>query len=229
MNEPNLISHWNIDYCKHEDPSLIVGSPNRSSSCFIFSDTKSNKYIAEGFALSKRQKQDNQTKFLEHIKSSTVYPHLRTPNGDTGVTKHNLFWQLRPYVLSDKLDRSTLPDNIDLGIDCAKFLLNLKDRSVSYEGALPNKPFRVSEFLPILYRHAEHTVPEILGNIRYIESRLSDFLRWDRVTDQLVAHGDFHPGNVLTAGGKLVAVIDWEFCGIPWVRYVPDAGVSGNG
>lgn len=71
----------------------------------------------------------------------------------------------------------------------------------------------MADFLPVLQRHAERKMPEITDRLQEIAQRLIPFFKWERKADLTLAHGDFHPGNILMGQGMIRVVIDWEFAG----------------
>lgn len=224
MNEEKIIAFWPMSFSCLGEKNLITGSPNRSETRFLFRDDGGSSYIAEGYSLGKQQMQIRQNKLLEFFAGKqikAVHPFCRTRSGEHGTEHDGLFWQIRPYIPAENVPRTAVAENPDHGFLWAEFLLQMKD---SIHGSdtpppMPNVPFYMLDFLPNLLAHAERSMPSIVGELNKIITLLTKFFKWERTAGSMFAHGDYHPGNILTAGGKIQAVIDWEFAGLKFPGY----------
>ena len=224
MNKEEIIAFWPINFAGLGENALITGSPNRSEIRFIFYDDCGISYIAEGYGLFKQQLQIRQNKLLEFFAGkqiTAVHPFCRTCNGGHGAEIGGLFWQIRPYIPAENVPRTAFAEDPAYGILWAEFLLQMKDaiQSSNELPPMPNVPFRLPDFLPNLLAHAERSMPSIIGELNNIIKRLTPFFRWERTAGSMFAQGDYHPGNILTANGKIQAVIDWEFAGAKFPGY----------
>lgn len=224
MNEKELLSFWGLSFAERGDDLLISGSPNRTESRFLFRDGKNISYIAEGCKESKKTFRIRQNLLLEYFAANSlegVYPFLRTLSGEHGVIFDGLFWQIRPYIAAENLPRNVFAEKKEFGEIWGDFLLQMKEIMEKHSSApLPqNPPFSMANFLPDLFAHAERKMPSILNVLHDFEHRLAPFFQWERKTESMFAHGDFHPGNILTENGKIKTVIDWEFAGRKFPGY----------
>ena len=224
MNEKEILSFWDIPFAGTGDHSLITGSPNRTESRFLFRDDKENFYIAEGYNLRKKSSQIRQNLLLEFFaenRLSAVYPFFRTLSGGHGETVNGLFWQIRPYIPAEKISRPSLGTRVDYGVLWGNFLLQMKEiiRRSDNLPSMPNAVFYMSDFLLELMKFAQQKMPFITGRLHEFERLLAPFFKWERKAGSMLAHGDFHPGNILMEQGKIKAVIDWEFTGMKFPGY----------
>jgi thiamine kinase-like enzyme len=220
-----VVDFWQISFAGFGDKALITGSPNRTEDRFIFRDGNGDFYIAEGYSLKKHSQQIRQNLFLEFLASNNlcgIHPFLRTKTGEHGAAVNNLFWQIRPYIPAGKFQREELAGKAENGIIWADFLLNMKN-IVERSGNQPTvsaAPFYMSEFFPMLLNFAEIKKPAIVKQLlEFGKNQFAHFFEWEKRTAGFIAHGDFHPGNILMDGGKIAAVIDWEFSGIKFPGY----------
>ena len=224
MQAEKIISFWDINFAASGDKSLITGSPNRTETRFLFRDSSNVFYIAEGYNINKKNAQIRQNTLLEFLKDNHlggIAPFYRTRTGEHGVQYENLFWQIRPYIPAEKVDRAELGSNENYGILWGNFLLQLKNLIAAGDPPppMPNAPFYMANFLPRIMRFAAIKMPAITGKLREFEKILTPFFKWERTAGSMFAHGDFHPGNILTAGNKIQVVIDWEFAGLKFPGY----------
>lgn len=223
-NVQEILAHWPVIFSGFGDNSLIAGSPNRTENRFLFHDEEGIFYIAEGYPPRKQQYQIRQNRLLEFLAENLVpgiHPFYRTLSGEHGVLSGGLFWQIKPYIEAEKIPRETLGERADFGRLWADFLLQMKtvvDRSME-SPPMPEQPFFMADFLPVLQRHAERKMPEITDRLQEIAQRLIPFFKWERKADLTLAHGDFHPGNILMGQGMIRVVIDWEFAGAKFPGY----------
>lgn len=224
MTAEDILNHWGITFAAAGDNTLITGSPNRSESRFLFCDDKGQFYIAEGYASAKKQFQIQQNILLEFLAGkhlAGIYPFCRTLAGEHGVGIARRFWQIRPCIPAEKIDRAVLTANADYGRVWGEFLLQMKDIVEKSESIpqMPNAPFYMSDFFPKLLLHAERKMPDTVASLLAFERQLAPFFKWERQADAMFAHGDFHPGNILTDGNRIKVVIDWEFAGMKFPGY----------
>lgn len=224
MNEKEIIAFWPITFAALGDNSLIAGSPNRMEKRFLFCDGHERFYIAEGYPVRKMQFQIRQNRLLEYFAENHlpgIHPFCRTLSGDHGVLIGELFWQIKPFVPAENISRQALSGKAEYGLLWADFLLQLKSLVEKSDQlpAMPNSPFYMANFLPELQCFAERKMPYITGRLQKFEQALAPFFKWERKAESMFAHGDFHPGNILTGNGGIRAVIDWEFAGFKFPGY----------
>ena len=217
MDDRALFANWNIAF-KSKCPEVdIAGSPNRSVARFVFTDEIGKRYIAEKFSYNKKNKQIRQNIYLEYIAGSgfdAVKPWLRTADDEHGVDADDGFWQIRPFVDADPLPRQTLAFEESYRQAWKSSLLKLKalsDREDAPEP--PNARFFFSLYVPTLIDFIHGKMADIAHELIDLMPEFDRFFTAEADLPTALAHGDFHPGNILLDHGKLSAVIDWEFLG----------------
>lgn len=217
MDDQAFFSKWNIAF-KERCPDVdIAGSPNRSVARFVFADNSGKRYIAEKFSYNKKNKQIRQNIFLEYIASSgfdAVKPWIRTADDSHGVDSDDGYWQIRPFVDADPLPRKTLAFESFYRDAWKCVLLQLKNFSEDKDAPEPpNGRFLFSLYVPTLISFVHDKMPDIAHQLIDLMPEFDHFFSVEADLPTALAHGDFHPGNILLDGGKLSAVIDWEFLG----------------
>lgn len=216
MNDNELFQHWHLNGIERCPDLTVSGSPNRSVDRFVFRDGQGILHIAEGFAPAKKNKQITQNILLEFLQKNSlpVRPYLRTADDAHGVDADSCFYQVRPWVDADLLPRETLGDAVDFAALWAEFLLEFKRVSL-LDGlpVAPNPRFYFGDKLPSLERFLRQQMPALRSDYCQVLRKLEPFLNSERELPVMLAHGDFHPGNVLIKNGAVAAVIDWEFAG----------------
>ena len=217
MNDTALFQHWNLNDVERCPDLTVSGSPNRSVARFVFRSGEGVRFIAEGFALSKKNKQITQNTLLEFLRANgmaSVHPYLRTKSGSHGVESDSCFWQIRPWLPADEPDRDTLGDHTARAVLWADVLTQFK--KIALLPGLPPPPnprFFFGNKLPSLERFMKQRMPSLRSAFCRVLRDLDDFLNREQDLPAALAHGDFHPGNILIRDGAVSAVIDWEFAG----------------
>ena len=217
MEPRKLFDHWQLPFDHLREDLTPSGSPNRSVRRFTAALQNGDLYIAEGFDPRKKGHQLAINRTLEYLSGpgglQWATPYRRTLSGDHGVYADGCFWQLRPWISADTLPRETLGNDQECARIWGKILLDLQRVSREKDFPAPGEVFRFKNYLPTLSAFTARKMPFFSESLRKIIAALGDFLADEESLPLSFAHGDFHPGNILIAGGKLQSVIDWEFCG----------------
>lgn len=122
------------------------------------------------------------------------------------------WWQLRSWLPSEPLPRPGYLNEPWRANEAASFLASLRACGVQ-TSALPS--FNLQFFLEDLWRKLESDGRDIHNSLgpfyAVIEKDLFPVLGELPLT---FSHADFHPRNILWGNERIVAVIDWEFCGL---------------
>ena len=218
MDEQQFFSaNWGISCREILTGITVSGSPNRSVKRFVFAGS-SGIFAAEGFELRKKSRQCAQCEVLEVLAKggmAGINPWCRTLDGSCGAVADGCFWQLRRWCEADELPRRTLGDEKVYSRIWQEVLLQLKAFAPADKNCLytPNEDFYFSGYLPRLARFASAKAGGAAGEISRLLERFAPLCQEVDALPQMFAHGDFHPGNILTRQGELSAVIDWEFTG----------------
>lgn len=216
MDDKTFFQHWNIAFA-HREALTPAGSPNRSEERFVVMSDDGTRYIAEGFGLRKKQRQITQNCALEFFRANGmpgVFPYLRTADGFHGVELNGCFYQLRVWKDAETSGKMLRSNPEKFAISAAEYLLKLKEISaLAALPPMPNERFVFGQYLLRLSAFTAQKMPQFTPALQKICAALDDFLKYERTLPPMLAHGDFHPGNILIRDEKIAAVIDWEFLG----------------
>ena len=225
MDKIELLDHWGIKFKSPRKELSLYGSPNRTETRFVFESADGEIFIAEGYSLHKSSRQIKQNTFLEYLQQNSVpgiHPFVRTKEFAHGVELDNIFWQIRPWIEADALDRSRFETDTFFAGLWSDFLIKFHRATIiPNTPQLPNQPFFFADFLPKLVSFATCKMPFLRDEITKSIGKLDNFLEIEKTLPQSVAHGDFHPGNILVKNNHISAVIDWEFSGLKCAGYDP--------
>ena len=217
MEKTVSLAAWGFDNFRVHQDIPLPGSPNRTVARQVLETPDGTLLVAEIFAPCKRKKQLLQSGFLEfvHRDLPEVHPFLPTANGAWGVTgTDGKFMQLRYYLPGEPLEREKVANAPECAESWADFLLKL--HRVSQHPQLPEVPdgrFYFADYLPKLRRFVAEQMPVLAPELNRILRELQSFTEAEKSLPPALAHGDYHPGNLLMCRNRLSAVIDWEFCG----------------
>ncbi len=216
MQDQDLFALFKKDFLCRSNIA-VSGSPNRSVERFTAQDTAGNFYFIEKFDLAKKEKQIRQSVLLDFLQKNGVpgiHLHLRTAQGGYGVCRENGFWQMRPFAASDSLPRHKLGDIAEYGVLWGQFLVQFKNAALLPDlPDLPNERFFFAGYIHDLLGFIQQKMPDLYRETAEIAQSLQNFVSMETSLPAMLAHGDFHPGNILIKNGSISAVIDWEFAG----------------
>ncbi len=225
MDKIELLAHWGITFKTPREELSLYGSPNRTEKRFVFESADGEIFIAEGYSLLKKSRQIKQNLFLEYLQQNSVpgiHPFVRTKELAHGVEPDNIFWQIRPWIEADPLDRNNFEKDPVYAELWSDFLIKFNN-AVTHRPIpeLPDPPFFFADFFPKLLNFADQKMPFLRDEMTKSIGKLDNFLEQEKNLPQSPAHGDFHPGNILIKNNQIAAVIDWEFTGFKCAGYDP--------
>lgn len=208
---------WGLQLQQVHDEIPLAGSPERCEYRMVVESSQGARFILEQVFSHTVDRKRWIAGCLDDLSSAGlegILPYRKVRNGDQVVASAGRFWQLQNFLPGVALDRPAYALEGWRGRAAAKFLCELKQRSVGViercDGAFSLKAYSYRLMNDI--RHRDHVYYESIAKI-------FDFLQRDFfvVYDHLpigFCHGDYHPLNVIWTPQGIGAVIDWEFCGL---------------
>lgn len=209
-----ILDLWKIEFSETV-PLNIPGSPERASDRFAIKDTKNRKFILEKHHFWNKKRKTAIATNISLLKGQgyeRCQPYLMSANNQTVEEFENRCWMVQPYVENDHLKRPDYLDNGEMGRNCARRLIELKNIDSS-------KLIDTVEGF-CLKEHTENLLKKIEGS-RHVKKDISKILSVVRErflpeldsVDKIFSHGDLHPLNILWKDNDVKVIIDWEFSG----------------
>jgi homoserine kinase type II len=222
---------WRLQLVEICPGLLPAGSPDRSLARTVARTEQGVRYVVERLSRANAPRKMEIASLIEALAGAGldgVNPYLASGSGHHVLPLGPDYWQISPYLEGAPRPRPGWVGDAWRGAALAAWLCRLQ--AVSRLVRLPaGAPYSLSGFVrDLLDRLALHR-PELAGWLRPIVDRLQ--IEWLPSEDTLVqgfCHGDPHPVNVIwapegqaiaavgsvPAANGVLAVIDWEFCGV---------------
>lgn len=218
---PDIFGQWGYDLKQFRPDLAIAGSPARARRRDVLEDASGHIFVIEQLPHSKRQLRLRQSAALRSIAGQfgdiKITQWLKTRAGEDGYTdKEGFFWQLRPWLPAQPLDRENYAADSWRGECAADFAGKLSRCKPLWEGA----PFLLGTYIRELIPHFQQRMPALMRDIQPILEELRPFTdECEPAIPPAFCHGDYHPGNILWGDKKINGVIDWEFLGMKYPAY----------
>ncbi|GAB6112203.1 phosphotransferase enzyme family protein [Desulfomicrobium salsuginis] len=150
---------------------------------------------------------------LTHL-SSRGLPVAAPLHGKDGASiqhAHGRHWQLSPFLDGVPLDRGTYWRDAWRGETLARYLADM--RRAARDMDLNEPSFDLRAYARRIETDARRLHPQIHGRLAAIFSLLDRSLNACGDLPKVFCHGDPHPLNVIWGEDRILAAIDWEFCG----------------
>jgi homoserine kinase type II len=199
---------------KKEHPEIpLDGSPERALARSVVEDDQGRLFILERIAPEHRERKIAIARKLEalHARGLEQINPYRPADGNLLVPLEGDWWQLQPFLASEKIDRETYAEEAWRGRAMADFLRKLAGATAAFPA---EAPFSLPVYGRRIGRLLEEQQPRAYRDLADVWDYLQQglFARYDKLPVAFT-HGDFHPLNILWEPGGIRAVIDWEFCG----------------
>ncbi len=213
-----LTEKWGIRVKAVRDEFQIQGSPERSLSRAVFADDGDRLFLLEKFAREKFAVRDRVAKTLDHLNQNGLKRALAAEPSVSGeflpFYEKNCF-QITRFLDSTELERPGWLSSRAMGEEMAGFLIATRGASAGIEQKIIFPGFSIKTYIYKLYQdmqtHNKEAYKRYLPILRFLEQGFMDVHDGLRLQ---FCHGDFHPLNVIWDGGRIKAVIDWEFTGV---------------
>ncbi len=212
LDEANrVLTHWNLVATAIRGSSLIQGSPERSLRRTVIS-TDSGSYILEQIDPNKAAFRETVANLLASLSSNVpVIPYSFAADTKAVQKEADSFWMVHPFVFHTELNRETFWESEELGRTVGNLLVSLAQLPTT--DSLPRySPKSYFEKLILSIGKTRIDVRKaIVPILGYLKSTILPEIE---SLPLAFSHGDAHPLNMLWNENKLLALIDWEFCGI---------------
>lgn len=194
----------------------IPGSPERCVARAVAEDQAGILWVLERLFPGQAERRDPiaKTMALLSAKGLRTVPAFRPCRAGGYSLRHGGWdWQVGPYVAGDRLPQPGYVHDAQRGRSLGLFLGGLHRLGPDVCCGL-NASFSLSGYMDGLLTIIAERRPGLLVALRPIRGSLQELDEaWDELPRSL-AHGDFHPLNVIWRGQEVRSVIDWEFCGL---------------
>jgi homoserine kinase type II len=132
-------------------------------------------------------------------------------NGATSQQAHGRHWQLSPFLDGVPLDRGTYWRDDWRGEALARYLADM--RRAAQDLAPDEPPFDLLAYARRIEADTHRLHPRVHGRLAAIFTLVDRGLNACGDLPAVFCHGDPHPLNVIWGQDRILAAIDWEFCG----------------
>ncbi len=150
---------------------------------------------------------------LAHLSSHGLPVAAPKPRKDGAFTQgaHGRSWQLSPFLNGAPLDRDTYWRDAWRGEAMALYLADM--RRAARGMILDEPPFDLRAYARSIEADTQRLHPRVHGRLAPLFHLLDRRLAECAALPVVFSHGDPHPLNVIWGQDRILAAIDWEFCG----------------
>jgi homoserine kinase type II len=219
-----ILKRWGIRRFEILPHEFVPGSPERALARTVVEDSRGTRFVLEQLAL---EAFDGKTAIAArmdrlHCSGLSVSPYLKGEDG-YWIQRHSGFcWQLAPLIQGIVLDRDRYWKEGWRGDAVGHFLADLAVAGRHWEpaGTLFSLPGYIEDLIQRIGRHDPQYLPGIEPIADWLRRR---FYPVAEDVPPAFCHGDPHPVNTIWGKDRILAVIDWEFCG--WKPLLYDAAL----
>ncbi|EPR37565.1 aminoglycoside phosphotransferase [Desulfovibrio sp. X2] len=242
MNDP--LAPWNLGFGRERPDLFIPGSPERCIARRVVEDAGGGLWVLERIAPGQAARREALGRLLAALAAAGLAQacayrpcadgftagftdgfnggrYVARDDGDGGA-----LWQISPFVAGEPLDAPGYTAQDLPGEELADVLARLARaaQAASASGDMGTMPEDLGAFSPAAYvdkllsdvrRHA----PDIHVRAAALAVAVRPFLDQEPELPRVLCHGDLHPQNAVWRGGRILAVIDWEFAGLRHALY----------
>ncbi|BBD07405.1 aminoglycoside phosphotransferase family protein [Desulfovibrio ferrophilus] len=194
----------------------IPGSPERCVARVVVADDSAGLWVLERLFPKQADRRESVARAMAKLQAGglgTVPAYRPSRQGSHVLRKGGWDWQIGPYVPGDRLPQPEYIQHDERGRSLASFITGLQRLGPEASAGL-DAVFSLPEYMDDLLVTISKNRPELLTVVQPVREALSELDEaWDELPRSL-AHGDFHPLNVIWKGQLVRSVIDWEFCGL---------------
>jgi len=210
-----LLEYWGLTPGRLLRDIELAGSPQRCRKRVVVQDAAGGLWILEQLLPGQAGRRARIARALEAL--APEFPlapaYRRTLKGEGVLASQGRSWQLAPFVQHEELPRPAYLHEAGMGASLGDCLAQLR-RAAALVPAEASGPLFD---LPGYIRELLHTLRERRPDVAYRAEAAAAALApleaaWDTLP-RAFCHGDCHPLNALWSHGRVVALIDWEFCG----------------
>ncbi len=209
---------WGLAFVNLRSDISLAGSPERTVWRRVVESEDGRQWVLEKIASRKYARKRYITGILQDLYDQGIHqitPYRADRDGDTiPVFAHGL-WQICPFVQGLDLKRPYYVMDGWRGDAAADFLIRLKSVGIHRKAEVSGPAFSLPDYIRHLFdmlaRNDAGTATAYHPFLEHLDKSL--FRGIDRIPTRF-CHGDYHPLNMIWGTDNILAVIDWEFCGI---------------
>ena len=150
---------------------------------------------------------------LAHLSRHGLPMAAPLPGVDGAFTQraHGRNWQLSPFLNGVQLNRDAYWRDAWRGEALARYLAGMRRAAGGMD--LDESPFDLRAYVRRIEADTCRLHPQIHGRLAAIFSLLDRGLAECSTLPIVFSHGDPHPLNIIWGEDRILAAIDWEFCG----------------
>lgn len=198
-------------------PDLFIpGSPERCLARAVAEDREGGLWVLERLFLGQQARREPVARVMDALSGAglDLVPAFRPgPGGGFVYRQRDWDWQLAPYIEGETLPQPDYVRDADRGDSLAGFLTSLTRFGDDASPGL-DRSFSLPIYMDNLLATLRTRRPELAAALAPVREALVPLDEAWSEMPRTLAHGDFHPLNVIWREGRAVSVIDWEFCGL---------------
>lgn len=207
-----ILTAWglNLEFARPEIP--IQGSPERCLDRVVVR-AGSADWLLEELDAGGLTRKTAIAAHLAHLSRHGLPVAAPLPGMDGVFTQHahGRHWQLSPFLDGLPLDRDTYWRDAWRGEALARYLADMRRAAQCMD--LDEPPFDLRTYARRIEADTRRRHPQVHGRLAEIFSLLDHSLDACGDLPFVFCHGDPHPLNVIWGQDRILAAIDWEFCG----------------
>lgn len=196
-------------------PDLFIsGSPERCIERAVVQGEGGQCFVVEHLFPTQGDNRIRVAKAMDMLAQGGIseVPSFLQKDGEYVVHNNGADWMVQPFVPGDPLPQPDYIDDSARGESLASFLVRINAFSSKVEGL--DASFDLPKYIRDLLKAMKENRPDAVAPFVEVAQGLHGLEEeWDDMPLAL-AHGDYHPLNVMWQGMQVKAVIDWEFCGL---------------
>ncbi|MDY0226785.1 MAG: phosphotransferase [Desulfomicrobium apsheronum] len=208
----DILSRWGLPFTGIHPQIRIQGSPERCLYRVVVDAGDSRLFLEELDARTLPRKRVVAER-IAHLAFGglPVAVPLTGLDGSHVQPADDRHWQLTPFLTGIELDRDSYWRDAWRGRAMADFLRDLSQASRNL--AADEEPFDLRAYVLRIVDDARRLHPKAHAQLRPVFSLVEKRLAACPSLPVAFCHGDPHPLNMIWGKDRILAAIDWEFCG----------------
>lgn len=211
-----LLPQWGLEPGRFRPDIALPGSPERCLKRAALADAQGSVWVLEQLRPGQAEARQRLGLLLEFLARELDFVVAYRPlqRGGFVLAAEGAFWQLAPYVAHAPLPRPQYLEEAHRGASMGRCLVRLQQAGGHAPGELLDHGLHLPGYVYDLVQTLADHAPAVFPRARALAEGLASFWEiWDTLP-RAFCHGDSHPLNALWDDAQVVALIDWEFCGV---------------
>jgi homoserine kinase type II len=207
-----VLPRWGLGFGRVLPDIPIQGSPERCLDRVVV-EAGGVRYLLEELEPLSVARKTAMARHLAHLAAAGLAVAVPLPgqDGKTAQTTGGRTWQLSPFVRGLELNRETYWREGWRGEALAAYLAEMRRAAKGLD--LDEPPFDLTAYVRRIEADARRLHPGVRSRLASVFRLLADRLAACPELPLVFSHGDPHPLNVIWGEDRILAAIDWEFCG----------------